>query len=70
LEIDDDLIAAAKEVAREKGETLGQVISELARQSLEAKMPVKVRNGAILFTPNPGSSKTNLRTVNKLRDEA
>ncbi len=70
LELDDDLLAAAKQVARENGETLGQVISELARQSLEARAPVTVRNGAILFTPKAGASKTNLRTVNKLRDEA
>jgi hypothetical protein len=70
LELDDDLLAAARQVARQKGETLGQVISELARQSLAATAPVKVRNGAMLFAPKASAAKTNLRTVNQLRDES
>ena len=35
LELDDDLLTAAKRLARQKGVTLGYVISELARQSLQ-----------------------------------
>ena len=34
LELDDDLVSTAKQLARERRVTLGQVISELARQSL------------------------------------
>ena len=33
LDISDDVLFAAKEIARHDGKTLGQVISELARQT-------------------------------------
>ncbi len=36
LDIDDDILAAAKERARLENKTAGQVISELARQALTA----------------------------------
>lgn len=70
LELDDDLLRTAKLLARRQGVTLGQVISELARKSLDTNAPTRVRNGALLFTPKAGSSKSNLRIVNELRDEA
>jgi hypothetical protein len=70
LELDDDLLTTAKRLARQEGVTLGRVISELARQSLAAAAPVKVRNGALLFVPKAGASKPDLRTVNALRDQA
>ena len=34
LDIDDDILAAAKELAAARNSTAGQVISELARQAL------------------------------------
>ena len=70
LELDDDLLATARQLAREQGLTIGQLISELARQSLAARAPQKVRNGVLLFVPKAGASKPDLRTVNKLREES
>ena len=70
LELDDDLITTAKHLARQQGVTLGQVISELARQSLTARDPLNVRNGALLFVPKPRASRPDLRIVNELREEA
>ncbi len=70
LELDDDLLTTARQLARQQGVTLGQLISELARQSLAARAPLKVRNGALLFVPKAGASKPDLRIVNELRDEA
>ena len=70
LELDADLLTTAKELAQKKGVSLGRVISELARRSLATKAPLKVRNGALLFIPNAGASKPDLRTVNALRDQA
>lgn len=35
LDIDDVVLAAAKEIARTRGETTGMVISELARKGLQ-----------------------------------
>ena len=70
LDIDDDLLGTAKHLARQRGLTLGQVISELARQSLAATAPLKVRNGVPLFVPKAHASRPDLRIVNQLRDEA
>ena len=70
LELDDDLLAIARQLSRQQGVTLGQLISELARQSLADRAPLKVRNGALLFVPKAGDSKPNLRIVNQLRDRA
>jgi len=70
LELDDDLVFAAKHLARERGVTLGQVISELVRQSLAVTASLKLCNGATLFVPKAGASKPDLLTVNQLRDEA
>ena len=43
LDIDDDVLHAAKERARREQKTAGQVISELVRQALTAPQPVAVR---------------------------
>ncbi len=39
LEIDDDVIAAARELARDEGTSIGSVVSDLARRGL---MPARV----------------------------
>jgi hypothetical protein len=69
LELDDDLLAKARHLAQLKGITLGQVITELARKSLPAEAPEKVRNGVRLVQPRPGASRPDLLLVNELRDE-
>ena len=69
LNLDDDVLQVAKQLARQRGTTAGQVISELARQTLEPKSSPKVRNGVPLFTPKPGARKPHLALVNQLRDE-
>lgn len=69
LELDDELVTTAKQLARQQRVTLGQVISELARQSLAAKAPPKFRNGFRLLTPIPGAPRADLELVNRLRDE-
>ena len=70
LELDDDLVAAAKRLARQQGSTLGEVITALALKSLGAGAPLKVRNGVPLFVPKAGAAKPDLEIVNKLRDGA
>lgn len=59
LSIDDDVVVAAKELARERGLSLGAVISELARiglaparVSVEGDLPViRVPAGTPAITP-------------------
>jgi hypothetical protein len=69
LELDDDLHAAARRLARTRGVTLGQVISELAWQSLGAMPPPKYRNGVEVFVSKPGAPRADMELVNRLRDE-
>lgn len=69
LELDDDLLTAAKRLAHQKGVTLGEVISDLARQALPVKVTIKMRNGVELFPPRARGPKPDLHVVNKLRDE-
>jgi hypothetical protein len=69
LEIDDDVIATAKELARNSGSTLGQVLSELARKSLNTTSKPRIRNGVPLLTPVAGRRPPDLALVNSLRDD-
>lgn len=70
LDIDDDILQAAKEIAASRETTAGHVLSELARKGLEPTRPLKVRNGVPLLprrskrTPRP-----TMDLVNRLSDE-
>ena len=55
LEVDDDVLQAAKELAALHRKTAGQVLSELARKALSpGRPPVHVRNGVPLLPSVPG----------------
>jgi hypothetical protein len=70
LEIDDDVLQAAKDLAANRGTTAGKVLSELARQALEPRRSPRRRNGVPLLARRPpGSPKPTLDLVNRLRDE-
>jgi hypothetical protein len=69
LAIDDDVLNAAKAIARQQARTLGEVVSELARNSLQGpKVAPKTRNGIPLLERRSGT-KVTLEMVNALRDE-
>jgi len=69
LDIEDDVLQAAKELARREGSTAGQVLSALARKGLtsNSSVPLKVRNGVPLL-PSTGEIIT-FEHVRKLMDE-
>jgi hypothetical protein len=69
LELDDDLLGAARQLAKKRGVTLGRVISELVRQSLPATALPKFRNGVEVFVCKPGDPNIDMEIVNRLRDE-
>ena len=70
LDIDDDVLQTAKDLARNRRTTAGKVLSELARQALEPRKTPAVRNGIPLLPRRPaGSPKVTLDLVNRLRDE-
>jgi len=71
LDLDDDLLEAAKELAAVRGTSAGRVISDLVRQALESRPRAAMRNGVPLLPPRPaGSPRLTMATVNRLRDEA
>jgi hypothetical protein len=69
LEIDDDVLQAAKEIAAVRGLTAGQALSALARKGLEPERVKRVRNGVPLLPRRPsGSPRPTMKLVNELRD--
>jgi hypothetical protein len=69
VDIDDDTLQAAKEIARMKGMTLGKVVSDLLRQALAPARTTKVRNGVPLLPVRRGTPLT-MKRVNELRHDA
>ena len=69
LDIEDDVLLAAKEIARRQGHSTGKVISDLARQALTRDQQLDVRDGVPLFPTGPESGIVSLEIVNRLRDE-
>jgi Arc/MetJ family transcription regulator len=69
LEIDDDLVQVARQLAQQRKTTMGQVISQLVRKAMEPKNAPRMRNGVLLFDPKPGARKPGMALVNQLRDD-
>lgn len=70
LDIDEDVLEAAKELAANRGTTTGKVLSELARQALASGHAPRVRHRAPLRARRrPASPRPTMRLVNRLRDE-
>ena len=70
LDIDDDVLQAAKELAAARRVSAGQILSELARKALAPGRNVRVRNGVPLMPRRPkGAPKLTMQLVNTLRDE-
>ncbi|HXY22235.1 MAG TPA: CopG family transcriptional regulator [Burkholderiaceae bacterium] len=73
LDIDDDVLQAAKELARRHKKTTGEIISELARSALTAPPPARATRGQRTlfgFRPFPKRGKviTN-EQIEKLRED-
>ena len=80
LDIDDDILAAAKELAKTRKSTAGEVISELARKGLTTPEAVPsassrgpagsiLRNGWYVL-PSRGGPPVTTELVKRLLDEA
>ncbi len=70
LNIDDDVLLAAKELARMHGLSTGRVISDLARKGfLQPRKKVKYRNGVPQIEPLPGDPIVTAEMVNRWLDE-
>ncbi len=70
LDLDPDILQAAKEIAAARGSTLGKVVSDMVRKSLESPRAARVRNGVPLLPRRaPGAPKPTMKLVNDLRDD-
>ena len=73
LDIDDDVLQAARELAELRRKTMGQIVSELARQALApaSSRRRQVRNGVPLLPRRAAADpRPTMKLVNDLRDEA
>jgi hypothetical protein len=68
IDLEDDVLSAAKELAIKRGTTVGRVLSDLVRQSLTRHTPVSTRDGLPLFPVQSRAGVVTLELVNRLRD--
>ncbi|MEO5740922.1 MAG: CopG family transcriptional regulator [Vicinamibacterales bacterium] len=70
LDLDEDVLQAAKELASVRGVTAGRVVSDLMRKALTPTGPVpKMRNGVPLLPRRPGQRIMTMKLVNELKDD-
>jgi len=71
LAIDDDVLAAAKNLAERQSKSVGEVISTLARQGLQrtTRGTPALRNGVPLLPTRKTATPVTMELVNQLRDE-
>jgi hypothetical protein len=70
LDIDEDVLESAKELAARRGTTAGRVLSELARSALAPRdRSAPRRNGVPVLPKQRGARIVTPEIVNRLRDE-
>jgi aryl-alcohol dehydrogenase-like predicted oxidoreductase len=69
LNIDQDVLMAAREIASQRGVSVGKVLSGLARRALTRPMEGATRNGVPIFPRQPDAGIVTPELVNRLRDE-
>ncbi|MGA2570159.1 MAG: hypothetical protein ABSF23_06530 [Terracidiphilus sp.] len=70
LAIDDDVLAAAKEMAATERKSVGEVISALAREAMRpAPARRATRNGVPLLPIRPGGQRVTSELVRQLEAE-
>ncbi len=69
IAIDDDVLLNMKQVAANRGTTLGEAVSAQLRESLRPRgKAAKTRNGVPLIETVPRAKLASLALVNQLRD--
>jgi hypothetical protein len=70
LAIDDDVLAAAREMAATERKSVGEVISALARNALRpTPCNHATRNGVPLLPVRPGAPRVTSELVHQLQEE-
>lgn len=69
LDLDDDVLEAARAMSERRGQPLGAVISGLARRSLASSHSETVRNGIHLFPVRTGAGPVTPELVRDILEE-
>ncbi len=69
IDLADDVLMAARAIARDRGKTIGEVMSDLARTGLRKPAATGSRNGVPLLAQRATGIPVTLDLVNDLRDE-
>jgi len=70
LDIDEDVLESAKELAARRGTTAGRVLSELARSALMPReRSARTRNGVRLLQARKGARLVTPEMVKRLLDD-
>ena len=69
LDLDDDVLAAVKQVARATGKSAGAAASELIRRGLSEQRSLQERDGLLLFPDPPSGVVVTVDAVDRLMDE-
>jgi predicted DNA-binding ribbon-helix-helix protein len=70
ITIDDDLLAAAKSLARSRSVPVGRVISELARKGMQSSVRTRRKSNFPVFSVSSAARPITLEDVKKIEDEA
>ena len=69
VDLDEDVLMAAKELARQQGLPVGKIVSDLVRQALTRRPAGVTRQGSPLFPVQPKAGVVTQELVNQLRDD-
>jgi len=67
VDLDEDILKVAKHLAQERAQSLGRVLSDLARQGLQPPAKPKTRSGVIpALARKPGAQPVTMLAVKDL----
>ncbi len=69
IDIDDDVLADAEQLARQTSQTVGKVLSSLSRMQLKLSLSASTGRSGFPLLPMRDPTPVTLEDVNRLRDE-
>ena len=69
IDLEEDILIATKELARKRGQSMGKVLSDLARQALFQHDSATMRNGIPLFPVQPNARVVTSELVYELQED-
>lgn len=72
MELDDQVLAAVRDLAQVENRSMGKVLSDLAREALTQRVPISGlsrRNGVPLLPRRPGAAAVTQELIDRIREE-